>query len=274
MSIFSKLDYRKIFKETIKNRKRIDSRINFQNMSIYMHIQKPYLSKIIHGNAHMNSDQLFLACEYLGFNEEETSYLHILLEYDRTVVKKRKKRLLQNIKRIQNKYLDTKKHISKKEIASTIEESAEYYLDPIVQIIHICLSIKKYNENPSLLVRDLGISKEKLIVALEKLGSLKIIVPKDNGYQILTRNIHLSKTSPICTTHQNLLRLLSINKLQNITGDLPYNFSVTFSSDIKTKNKIQEKFLSFLNEIESLVKDAPTEDVFQLNFDLFPWNKN
>ncbi|MBF0298773.1 MAG: hypothetical protein HQK51_08640 [Oligoflexia bacterium] len=62
MSIYNEIDYRKIFKGLILQRKKKDSTINFQNMATYMRIQKPYLSKIINGFAHMNADHISRMC--------------------------------------------------------------------------------------------------------------------------------------------------------------------------------------------------------------------
>lgn len=43
----------------------------------------------------------------------------------------------------------------------------------------------------------------------------------------------------------------------------------TFTADEKTKNQIQQNFMSFLKSTKAFVAKAPSEDVYHLQFDLF-----
>ena len=58
----------------------------------------------------------------------------------------------------------------------------------------------------------------------------------------------------------------------SLAGWSRYSFSVTFATENKIREQIQQKFLAFLGEIELLVKDGEGDNAYQLNFDLFPWN--
>jgi hypothetical protein len=60
-------------------------------------------------------------------------------------------------------------------------------------------------------------------------------------------------------------------QLLKIKKDMRTTLFVTFSADEKTRLQIHDRFLEFIRDIEDLVKMAPSENVYQLGFDLFPW---
>ena len=61
-------------------------------MADHMRIQKPYISKVINNMADFSSDQLYMACDFLGFGEDEKNYMLLLLELERTTYTERKKK--------------------------------------------------------------------------------------------------------------------------------------------------------------------------------------
>ncbi len=50
-----------------------------------------------------------------------------------------------------------------------------------------------------------------------------------------------------------------------------YNFTVSFTANEEAKEKIRLEFLKMLNFIEKAVTQAPSEKLYQMNFDLFKW---
>src|SRR5690348_755634 len=137
MNIFSKNDYRKILGAIVPERKRLDSSVNFQKMAAYVRVPKSYLSRVIHGKADLNTDQLFLVCQYLEFNEQESTYMQLLLEYARTGLRTRKEKLQSEIRRMQVQHLDTKEHLKASPVGASNDELAAYYLDPWIQLTHV-----------------------------------------------------------------------------------------------------------------------------------------
>src|SRR5688572_6843157 len=122
MNIFAEKSYRKIFTTLVLERKQLSSSVNFQEISRYARIPKSYLSRVIHGKADLNQDQMSLACEFLGLSEAETDYMLLLLDYERSSLKKRKLRLEQKISRIQAENMEIKHHI---EAAPTLPSNSD-----------------------------------------------------------------------------------------------------------------------------------------------------
>jgi hypothetical protein len=68
-----------------------------------------------------------------------------------------------------------------------------------------------------------------------------------------------------------MFRLQTLQQIKRLDADERFLFSVTFSGNEATQAALHEEFLKFLRKAEAIVKDAPPEGVFQMNFDLFPW---
>ncbi len=274
MNIYQETNYQVIIQEAVKELKKLDSTFHFQKLAEIAGIQKSYLSKVIHGTAHLNTDQLHMICEQLRMDEPQQKYMALLLEYAKSSLKQRKEKIFSEIQKIQTQFLETKKHLSKEKINPNTKEWMDYYLDPLNQIVHVCLSIERYQKDVNLLAQDLNIDSSKLISLIQTLERLGIITRYKNKIEVLIKELHLPKDSTLYASWRNQLKLLTLQRLQHNENGKSYSFSVVFSADPQTKNKIQAKFLELLKETEPWVQKAPSQETFQMNFDLFSWTKS
>ena len=66
------IDYRKLLKEALLYKKsKFGQEFSFQAMSIACRLQKTYLSKVLNHHGNLDEDQVYLACQFLGFEEDE-----------------------------------------------------------------------------------------------------------------------------------------------------------------------------------------------------------
>jgi hypothetical protein len=251
--------------------KRLDSSVNFGRLSTVMRVPKSYLSRVLHGKADLNSDQFFLAMEYLSLNVNERLYLTLLLEYARTALPKRREMLSEEIDQIQRREFEVKEHLSLTKIDATQQGMADYYLDPINQLVHIAISIDRYRKEVTLLARDLEMQVKKIHAAILKLEQLGLVERKKGVINVLVRNIHLPRESSVFRAWRSRSRLLSFGRIENLPDEDAYNFSAVFSATNEVRTRIHSKILQLLKESESMIKNAKPARVFQLGFDLFPW---
>ena len=94
---------------------------------------------------------------------------------------------------------------------------------------------------------------------------------KESGYQILRMKSHLPASSPVYQSHRNQQRLLGLSKMNTLPLEKAYSFSVTFSSNPKTRNVIRKKILELVRSLEKEVTNSHEEEVYQLNIDFFDW---
>lgn len=278
MNIFSTTDYRKIIATTMDEKKFLDKSFTFQDMAKFIRIQKPYLSKVLNKKADFSSDQMFMACEYLEFNEEETQYLMLLLDYDRTTYQVRKKKILLEIHKIQDSKRDSKNVIAKEiqnltAVDFDSSSISDYYLDPLIQIIHIFLLIPRFVKNPKLIADNLSITEESVQDVLKKLVELKIVEIKNNKIEVIVRTMHLPRESKLVPVNHQMMRQFALYRMSRLPWSLKKSWMVTFNSNEESRKKMELEFNLFLEKIRHISMEGPKTDCYQMSFDLFPWSK-
>jgi hypothetical protein len=140
-------------------------------------------------------------------------------------------------------------------------------------LVHAFLGVEEFAADHSLIAHCLKIDSMKLHSLIQELESLGFIKKSPKGYLKTKKSIHLSKSSPLCRPQQLLMQYRSLQHQQGMSDDNRYNFAVTFTANSETRERIQQEFLKFLSSIEDLVRAAPSEEVYQMNFDLFAWSR-
>lgn len=241
------------------------------NLARAIGIQPSYLTNVLNGRADFNPDQLFSLARRLEASEEDIDYLILLLEIERCGLKERREKLQKRLADVRNSKLSTDAHVEAEKVKGSQEQDVEYYLNPFSQLIHVFLNQARFAREPKQLATLLGISDGQLDESLKLLEKHGYIQPTAKGYKVLVGNRHLSKSSPLCRPHQTLLRYKALDQMQRLSEDNKYSFSVTFSSTQEDRDRIQKAFLDFVKSAEGIVKNGKRENVYQINFDLFPW---
>lgn len=277
MNVYRHLDYRKAIVELVEERKQSDASVTFARIAEAALIEKTYISKVIKAKADFNADQLYSVCSYLRLSQDERNYLLLLLEYQRCALSVRKRELKDKIVETQSKHLSTRKFLQQTQMVSgdLAEKYLEYYLDPLAPIIHTYLSIPACQSNVTSIQKRIGITEGDLKRALEILLRLGIVEHKvsRNAYVPVVDNIQLAKESPLCLPSEILFRLQVIDQIKKLPPDQRFLLSMTFSGREETRTYVHEQFLKFLKSVEPVIRDAPSENVFQMNFDLFNWDR-
>jgi len=269
MSFFEINSYRKAIKFLLEQRKSLGSKLSFSDMASHMGIQKTYLSKVMHGQAELNLDQVFGASSYLNCSSEQSQYLRLLCDWERSSHKQRKDLLWQEILELRSKVLETSNYL---ETARTVDAAGyrEYYANPYLQLIHNLLSIDKYCNDFKRISDVLDISMERLQQYLRRLEDIGLIEPKSGRYEVLVKDLHLGADSDMTPVNHSLMRQLSASQVLR-SDDPGLRLSVTFTADDATRKEIHMALLKTLEGLEKKVKSAPSEGLYQLNLDLFTW---
>jgi transcriptional regulator with XRE-family HTH domain/DNA-binding Lrp family transcriptional regulator len=249
----------------------VEGRMTFQELAARMKVQKSYLSRVLKGNADLSSDQVFSATLAFGLSEPEAEYLQLLLERDRSGLVERRKALDARLLEIRKRHLDSRAHLSRDTVVTDAETLRDYYLDPLQQLVHIALGLVRGKAEPAKLAKALGLPPtrlQELLAALERQGLAK---HEKGAWAPTERKLHLPKDSPLFRPYLAGHRLLSLERSRALAAGEGYQFSVIFSADEKTREKVQEAFLAFLKKIQDEVRAAPAENVYQMGFDLLPW---
>lgn len=90
-----------------------------------------------------------------------------------------------------------------------------------------------------------------------------------SGYTLNTPLMHMSQDSYFSTLHATMFRMKAIEYCQKKDTTKDYFFTATFSANEEVKTEIKAEYLAFLESISKKIEQAPSEEVFHMNFDLF-----
>ena len=271
MNLFAQDDYRKILTSAFEEFKKLNLSFTLSKLSTDCGMQPSYLSNVMNGRGDFNSDQLFKIAEILNLPEDLTDFMLLLLEFEKSTVVSRRKKLNLQIEEIRRQKISVSKVLSSKVISLSEIEANEYYLDPYIELVHLYLGIDKKNSDLSSLAHKFGTNKahmERIINTLLKLGFLK---RKGPHWEVQSTTKHLPKESPLCLSHIISQRQLSLNQIQKLGLNEAYSFSAVIGSTESVRDQVKVEFLKFLRSLEKIVHDNPQEKLYQINFDLFPW---
>ena len=237
-------------------------------------MQPSYLTNVLKERADLNSDQLYRLCELLRLDGDDTEYLLMLLELKRTQYSKRRNELQAKIRKIQSEQLRAEKNILTPSTELTAEQAEKYYLDPYIQLIHIYLTIPQAKKTLAEIARKFAIPLRRAEQVLQTLEEIHYVQRKAKNYEVLNSGRHLPRESAILRPHQQMLRLKSLEQMQSLTVENVYSFSATISTSPEARTQIQAEYLKFLKSAEKIVKGSEPERLYQINFDLFPWEKD
>lgn len=235
-------------------------------------IQAPYLTNVLKEKVHLSADQLHALAEVFDWSEDEREFALLLLDWERSGLPKRREFLKGRIDRIRRDKLQAKANLKKEVIEATPEEFTRFFLNPFYSLINSFMAIPRFARDPRRIARCLALDTRQVQGYVKDLVEMKFLGPGPDGYQKLRKNFHLPKDSPLCEPHGQLLLQQMQQQMQRLPADQVYSNNVTFSADPATREKIQRAFLKFLQTVEPLVKDAPSEELYGMRFDLFPWS--
>ena len=251
---------------------RTKRKLTLQKVASRIAIQNSYLSRALNDEkTHLNEDHLYKVCKLLDFFPQEIDYVFLLRAKDIATDSERRSYLEAKIKRLR---LANRRSANLQEPDTRLLNAEMAYLfDPVCNLVMVALFVDEYRQYPRRLCGPLGISPEKLKQVLNRLAltfvtalCLRPRIPYQSKSKI---KFTTALTTPM-RTHQSLLRVKSRPPPQ-VSEAEKHCFMGTFSADPETFSKIKARFQVFLKEAEQLIGDAPSKQVFQINFDLFRW---
>jgi Helix-turn-helix. len=271
MNIYAFQSYTEALTAVLEARKQAGKGLTLSQLATVCQMQPSYLTNVLKGRADFNTDQLARVCDQLEISFEENEFLALLLELKKTNFDKRRKHLEAKIKEIKAQHLRAEKHITAKTVDLTPEQQDKYYLDPYIQLLHIFLKSHEGSASVEFLAQKFSMQKSHVEDVLKALEEIHYIKRTKNKIEVLVGGRHLPRESQLLKPHHALMRMKSIDQMQRLPKEQTYSFSATISTEPAVRTQIQAEFLKFLKAAEKLVVSHDAEKMYQINFDLFPW---
>lgn len=271
MNIYSYTSYTEALQVMMDRKKEASPGWTLAKLAADCIMQPSYLTNVLKGRADFSTDQLARICDLIGLSNEDFEYLALLLELKKSSFEKRRRQLETKIAELRHQHLRAEKNISVKSVSLTPEQQDKYYLDPFVQLIHIFLSCYEGNASVDFLANKFFLPKAKVVHILQDLEEIGYIKRKGAKIEVLVEGRHLPRESHLLRPHHTVMRVKSLDQMQRLPVDQTYSFSATISTEPEVRTKIQAEFLKFMKAAEKLVSTHDAGKLYQLNFDLFPW---
>lgn len=272
MSFYDFRDYRELIRSQAVALKREHPARTLKWLAGKIGVQSTYLTNVLKGRSHLNSDQLYATVEAFGWDEDQAAYVELLMDWERSAHTKRKQELQKRIDEVRKAKLQSKAHLKQEVVKANPEEYSKFYLNPFYALVHAFITLPKYASKPSLVSQCLNLGSKQVKGIVKELVQLHFLAEEKGAYMRTKKNFHLPKESPLCSPHLLLMQQAAATHMQSLPEEEKYSFTATLSADPATREKIHREFLNFLKTIEPWVKAAPVEELYGMRFDLFRWS--
>ena len=228
--------------------------------------QSGYITHVLNGHSHFSLEQGEAIATLLGLDETQTQFFLDLINMNRAGAESLRRHYAKRL-RVEKERNSTLKSKLKTSNTLSVEDQAIFYSSWHYGAIHVCVSAPGCET-------EIGISKHfnlplsKVNQIVQFLLRIGLIERKGEKLVIGKKQIFISSDSPLISKFHTNWRVKSIASLDQYTErDLHYSSVITCSkSDVE---KIREIMVRTIEEIRSVVRDSPDEDVFAYAFDLF-----
>lgn len=272
MELLSKSDYRQALEELFQLKKqRLGQKWTLAALAKKIDLQPSYLTNVTKGRAHLSADQIHAIGSALDLSEVEIDYLVLLMEIEKSNFTQRRKKLQLQIEEMRRAHLTSAQYIPTQELQLSDEDKLYYYLDPNVELLHFYFGLKNKSQKIEDIAKALSVPEEFVDKTIEFLSSRKLIELKHGRWVRGSISQYLPENSLLCKPSQQLLRFKALDRLQKIPKEKKYAFMATVSMNEEARFEIQAAYLEFLEKARKIVQNSEPEEVYNIQFELFPW---
>lgn len=273
MNIFDEKNYKTLIKQLVKEIAETRPAINLKFLAEKIPLQYTYLSKCLNDDSsHLNEDHLYKICHVLGLDKLSIEYI-MLLRTKATSTSEERLAYIDN----KIKHIRTEHYMKANPLRGThVEMPAElkYLLDPFAMIVHMALDIPDFAEQPLRICGKLALTEERLeqiLVLLEKNDLIERSKDSKSVTQVKRNHFHITTDHPLSGVNHSLLKDQSHAHFVKTERKHKQSLAVTFSSDPKIVQQVQDEFNLFIQKVENIATKAKPKNLYQLNFEFFRW---
>jgi uncharacterized protein (TIGR02147 family) len=272
INVYEKEDYRELFEDILELAKQKPFSRSLAEIAKACGIQPSYLTNVIKRRCHFSADQASDIMTFLGYPTEKIDFVLLLIDLERTGSPKRQQLLKERVQKTRQLKLRADNYVVAEKKTDDPKSLMDYYLDPLAPLIHMYFGVRHAEQNPRNIAQKLRVSEERVNRIIDILRQDRLIEFKQGKYHQTSQHLHLPKDSPLAKAHQVLMRSMALERLARVETENHLAFTVTFNADEHSRAKIQVEFLKFIKKCQNFCKESKSENVLQLNFDLFPWD--
>jgi uncharacterized protein (TIGR02147 family) len=229
-------------------------------------ISSSLLSQILKGDKSLTPDQSSDLCDYLGLNELESDYFHLLVEKDRAGNPRYKEKIERKIRLLQQQSQKIGKRVLRNKELSD-EQKAVYYSSWLYTGIRNMVAVPQLQKLEAI-AEHLRCEPQLVAKILRFLLENGLCVEEQGKVTYGPASIHVDKESPFVNKHHQNWRFQAINKME-AKKDEDVFFTSPMSLSVETAEEIRKLIPTFIQTVVKMVGPSPSEKVMCLNIDWF-----
>lgn len=262
LTVFNYSSYKDYLREVV----RAEKRGGIARLARHACCQPSYLSQVLSRKMQLSDDQLFGISQYLSLNSLESEYLLELLHMEKATSTGLRERIRTRLKKIKEEGQGIGKRIKREENLKE-EDQLYYYSSWIPAAVHVCADIPALQFTETM-AGYLQLPKSIVERTLARLEKMEMVTKKDNRWLHSGKSSHIDRRSPAFFSHHQNWRNYSLTAASK-TEDGGIYFSGVYAISESDFEKLKEKILTYIEDVNLTVSKSPSERVVCFNCDWF-----
>jgi uncharacterized protein (TIGR02147 family) len=264
LSVFAFQDYRSFLHSSIQAQPEQWGLI--AKMAKAANCQRPYLSKVLKGDAHLTPAQGYGLTQFWKMTSDETDYFMSLLEAERAGSPRYREYILRKAQTLKKSHEDLAKRV-KRESAVIENEQIDYYSSWHWVAIHVLVSIPEY-QTIEAICRRLSLAPHLVEYVLRRLETLGFVRRESEKWRFVSHDRHIPRGSPLVAFHHSNWRHRAILDAQDPNND-SVHFTVVQSLSRSDYEQVKQLVLDFIEKASKIAGPSKKEEMMCLSCDLF-----
>jgi uncharacterized protein (TIGR02147 family) len=231
-------------------------------------ISSSLVSQIMKGEKTLTPDQTSDLCEFLGLNEIETDYLHLLVDFDRAGTPRYRDKLQRKISNLQKQSRDLGKRVPRNKELSD-EQRAIYYSSWLYTGVRNLTAIPGLNQ-PGAIAEHLNIDVGLVARVTRFLIENGLCIENNGKITYGPASIHVDKDSPFVNKHHQNWRFQAIHQMEK-KRDQDIFFTSPMSLSVAAAEEIRKMIPNVVQSVMKITGPSPSEITACLNIDWFEY---
>lgn len=235
-------------------------------LSLALGISSSLFSQVLKGEKSFTPDQTSDLCDYLGLNEIESDFFHLLVEKDRAGNPRYREKIERKLKLLQQQSQKIGRRVPRdKELSD--EQKAIYYSSWLYTGIRNLTAIPKF-QNTETIAEHLRCEPQVVIKVLRFLLE-NGLCKEDSGHITYgPAGIHIDKESPFVNKHHQNWRFQAINNMERKRENDIF-FTAPMSLSFRAYEEIRKLIPTVIQQVMKISGPSDSETAMCLNIDWF-----
>lgn len=232
----------------------------------HLNVHPTLVSQIMKGQKSLTTDQAALSAEFFGLSELETEYFVTLVQVERAGPPAAKSLALKLLRRLKEQSQQLSKRLSSEGRLSD-EQRAVFYSDWTYSAVRQSVALPEI-QTVEEIAAHLGLPLRKVQLVMDFLLKTGLCKSERGSLKVGPASTYVEAGSPWARVHHGNWRQRALSVMDRGAAE-NLHFSSPLTISRADAERVREKLVQFIEEINQIVDPSPSEELYCLNFDWF-----